>query len=207
MPPVERPDWGEGGENRDLVPSGEANPDWGDEPDDPDAALVDAGVFTQEELTALQTGKPKPGNSEGSLDPAMVAEWEHAGGVEHHLGVAQTTARTVLDSIPDPEGFQSSFDALPQGVQTAIYSYLAVPPGGSARAASEADLQRFASTPEGAELVKEWGGRAGRKLGVLGQRVDLMLDAMSPADEDRAIDWFDALPPAQKKAVLKGLAG
>ncbi len=81
-----------------------------------------------------------------------------------------------------------------------------MPPGGSARAASEADLQRFASTPEGAELVKEWRGRAGRKLGVVRQRIDLMLKAMSPADMDRAMAWFDGLPPAQAKAVLKGLA-
>ena len=207
MAPVERPDWGEGGENRDLVPSGGTNPDWGDESDDPDAALIDAGIFTQEQLTALQTGKPMPADNEGGLDPAMLAEWEHAGGVEHHLGVAQTTARAALEAMPDAEGFQSGFDSLPQGVQTAIFSYLAVSPGGSARTATETDLQQLATTPAGAELVEEWRGRAGRKLGGLGQRVDLMLDAMSPADEDRAIDWFDALPPAQKKAVLKGLAG
>ena len=200
MPPVERPDWGEGGESRALVPSGGIE-------DDPDAALVDAGVFTQSELTALQTGKSMPADNEGTLDPAMLAEWERTGGVEHHLGVVQATARTVLEAMPDPEGFQSGFDALPQGAQTAIYSYLAMSPGGSARAASEADLERLAEIPEGAELIDEWGGRAGRKLGVLRQRIVLMVEAMSPADMDRALVWLDELPAAQAKAVLKGLAG
>ena len=79
--------------------------------------------------------------------------------------------------------------------------------GGAVREASEIDLQRFASTPEGAELVQEWRGRAGRKLGSVRARMERMLDNMSPGEEETALAWFDNLTAAQAKAVLRTLAG
>ena len=107
----------------------------------------------------------------------------------------------------DKAGFQNGFDALPAGVQTAIVSELALSPGGAVRMASQEELQRFASTPEGAELVAEWRSRAGRKIGDVRARMERILDGMSPAEEEKALDWFDALSSPQAKAVLRALAG
>ncbi len=101
---------------------------------------------------------------------------------------------------------ESGFDGLPAGAQTAIMGELALSPG-RGREASEADLERFASTPEGAELVQEWRSRAGRNLATVRTRMERMLGRMSPGEEETALDWFDELPPAQAKAVLRALAG
>ena len=84
---------------------------------------------------------------------------------------------------------------------------LALSPGGSVRVANETDLERFASTPEGAELVQEWRSRAGRNLATVRTRMERMLGRMSPGEEETALDWFDELSPAQAKAVLRALAG
>ena len=102
---------------------------------------------------------------------------------------------------------QSGFDVLPAGAQTAVFTELALPIGGYVREASEADLQRFASTEEGAELVAEWRSRAGRKLGSIRARMERMLDNMSAGEEETALNWFDDLPSPQAKAVLRALAG
>ena len=143
------------------------------------------------------------------LDPEMLAEWDAAGGVDYHLSTAQNAAKAMLDAMPgeDKAGFQTGFDGLPAGVQKSVFNELSLSPGGAVRVASEADLQRFASTEEGAELVTEWGSRAGRKIGDVRARMERMLDGMSPAEEEKALTWFDALPSPQAKAVLKTLAG
>ena len=139
----------------------------------------------------------------------MVADWQQTGGVEHHLGVAQGAAKAVLDAMPveDKAGFRGGFDALPQAAQTAIISELALSPGGAVREADAGELQHFATTEEGAELVQEWRSRAGRKVGTIHDRVQRILGGMSDGEQEKALTWFDNLTAAQAKSVLRGLAG
>ncbi len=143
------------------------------------------------------------------LDQTMLDDWSRTGGQEFHLGVAQGAARGVLDAMPveDKAGFESGFDGLPQAAQTAIISELALSPGGAVREADAGELQHFATTEEGAELVQEWRSRAGRKVGTIHDRVQRILGGMSPGEEETALAWFDNLTAAQAKSVLRGLAG
>ena len=119
--------------------------------------------------------------------------------------VARATAEQLLNAVDDRQGLQRAFDALPGGAQSAVIEELALHPG-HAGAASEHDLARFAATPEGAELVKEWRGRAARNLALLRSRLARMLARMSAADLDSSLAWFDGLSSAHAKAVLRALA-
>jgi hypothetical protein len=123
--------------------------------------------------------------------------------------IARQAVQQVFDGIPADEraDFEASFDALPRGAIDVIREFLDVAPGGSVRPASDADLKRFTSTPEGEELVKAWRGRAAQKLGILRQRIELMRMSMSPEDADAAMRWLDDLPGPHAKAVLLVLAG
>ncbi len=139
----------------------------------------------------------------------MVADWQQTGGVEHHLGVAQGAAQAVLDAMPgdDQAGFRGGFDGLPQAAQTAIITELALLPGGGVRVANAEELQRFGEDEAGGELVQEWRSRAGRKLGIIHDRVQRILGGMSDGEQETALAWFDELNAAQAKAVLRTLAG
>ena len=67
----------------------------------------------------------------------------------------------------------------------------------------DAEVERFATTPEGAELVQEWGDDADARLSMIQTRLLRLEDA---GDIEAAWAWFDALPSPQAKAVLKVLA-
>ena len=126
-----------------------------------------------------------------ALDPALLKEWEGLAGVDHHLGVAQRTSRAALDAVGpvDAETLQKGFDALPA---TASFP-----------SADDAAVQTFASTEEGAELVRDWGRQAARNVGVVRGRMGLMLKSMTPEDRSKAEAWFDELPPFLLRFLTK----
>jgi hypothetical protein len=107
----------------------------------------------------------------------------------------------------DARSLQSSFDSLPMSAIDTIRQYVAVGPGGSAPAASDAAVARFTSTPEGQICAEAWRGRTARNLGRLEQRMRLMLEGM-PDDKsaDAAATWLERLNPQQAAAVYKALA-
>ncbi len=109
--------------------------------------------------------------------------------------------------VRNQAGFRGGFDGLPQAAQTAIITELALSPGGAVREADAGELQHFATTEEGAELVQEWRSRAGRKVGTIHDRVQRILGGMSAGEQETALAWFDNLTAAQAKSVLRGLAG
>jgi hypothetical protein len=117
--------------------------------------------------------------------------------------------RTVLDAVPDAEEFEadfgSMFNELPEHAQLAIRHELATPPDSPARPASEADLERFATTEEGSQLVKAWGKDAGQKLATVRARIDRML--LSGGDMEVAIEWWNGLTSAEAAGLLRALAG
>ena len=92
------------------------------------------------------------------------------------IGVAQTTARTALEAMPDAESFQSGFDALPQGAQTAVFRELALTP-------------RHRGTERDAL-----------------DRLDRIEASMSPSDLEAAETWLENQTPKQMTAILKALA-
>ena len=146
----------------------------------------------------------------GSLSAELLEEWSETGGVEHNLTTARTAATGILDELDDTEQetLGQSFDALPQAAQDRMIGFLAVDPSDRWREAEAADVERFkAEAPEQAELVVEWGDKAGKKLGAILGRVRTLNKSMSPADADAAMIWFQSLSASQSKAVLRHLAG
>jgi len=103
--------------------------------------------------------------------------------------------------------FTGAFDALPEGTRSAIFSEISLGSAGSIRAASEADVTRFTETPEGGEMVREWGHRAAHNLAIVRDRISRILGRMKAEDIAAATQWFDALPPVSAAAIYRMLAG
>jgi hypothetical protein len=171
-----------------------------------------AGTTPQKESDGEVEGDaPALVRSDGSdLAPELREAWEKQGGLQHHLGRAQSTAEAMMEAMSAEErgSFVQAFNALPEGAATAIYSFLAIDPGGSVREASAGDLEVFSAHGEAcADVLQEWGRNAARKYATASARVDLMLSSMSEADAAKAEAWFRALSAAQKASVVKALAG
>ena len=137
---------------------------------------------------------------------SMIAELAETG--EHDLEIAHGYVQATLDAVPiaDRAGFVAGFDGLPPGAQKAIVGELAQPGNEWEGMADEDELENFASTPEGAELVALWDDDADVNLGRVQARLSRIEANTSPAAIETLWDWFDNLPSAQAKAVLQVLA-
>ena len=145
--------------------------------------------------------------SDGAGIPASLREaWERQGGFEPNLRQAQATVQAMLDGMAPEEqaGFMEGFDALPEAATSAAYAYLATG-GGSFGSAPDADIAEFVETPEGKELVTEWGSKAPRHVATIRARLGLMRQAMDAASWKAAEAWLDGLSASQAKAVWKAL--
>lgn len=182
---ITRPDWTE----PDIpveVSKSETHPDWPLVPDEPvvaeEAPVVDTPPLAQTTLSEL-------------------AE-------THDLEIAHMYVQATLDAVPvaDRAGFVAGFDGLPPGAQKAIIGELATPGKEYEGLAGEDELERFASTPEGAELVALWDDDADVNLGRVQARMSRIEANTSPAAIEIMWDWFDELPSSQAKAVFQALA-
>ena len=72
------------------------------------------------------------------------------------------------------------------------------------RPASEAQVQTFATSDIGGDLIKEWGSRAPQKLAMVQASFNQII--ARGGDVGLALEWFDQLPAAQAKAIIRGLA-
>ena len=155
----------------------------------------------------IEAERDDQGDAPG-INPDLLAQWEKQGGIEANVRQVRAVVGAMLDPLEDDDAdaLEESSDALPQGAQTTIYSYLAVA-GGAWPQADAAALQAFGETAEGGELIAEWGNKAARNVGAVRKRMALILDSMTDADRTKTQTWFDALPMAQAKAVMRALAG
>lgn len=123
---------------------------------------------------------------------------------------AQDAVVNVLRDLPDVEAREAlvqGFDeAMPQAAQKAVFAELARRDV-TAPAASAGDVARFASTPEGAALARQWGDSAAARLGVLRARLGRILAAVPAEDRHQAQHWIDSLDPAEFRAVANALTG
>lgn len=139
--------------------------------------------------------------------PALVDDWDASGGFDVQVNKAQGAAHAVLDNLhpKTARGLIQVFDALPATAQQAAYRDMALGRPVVYRDAEPEAVERFASTPEGKELVAEWGGRAARHVAVIRERLNRMTGAMTPHDVERFINWFDDLSPAQASALYNAM--
>ena len=206
--PIERPDWGEG---TALVPADQGG-DGGVAPAEVADAFASPEVAQRyRSMVASRMAKASLPATEasGALDADLVAEWEASGGFAGRLAQAQKGAIAILEGLApdDRAAFTSAFDTLPEGARSAILSEISLGSAGSVRPASDADLTRFASTPEGGGMVSEWGHRAARNLAIVRDRISRILGRMEADEIDAATQWFDGLPPASAAAIYRMLAG
>jgi hypothetical protein len=203
--PIERPDWGEG---TALIPAQEGS---AVQPAEPAHAFANPEVERRyRTMVASRMAKASlpADDARGALDPMLAAEWDASGGFAARLAQAQKGAIAILERL-DPEdrgAFIAEFDGLSEGVRSALFSEISLGSAGSVRTASEADVARFASTPEGDTLVKEWGHLANRNVSMIRDRINRILGRMAAEEIDAATAWFDALPPTAATAIYRMLA-
>lgn len=204
--PIERPDWGEGSA---LVPAGAGGMPAPAEAADGFASPEVAQRYRSMVASRMAKASLPAMEASGTLDAGLVAEWEASGGFAGRLAQAQKGAIAILEGLApdDRAAFTTGFDTLPEGARSAILSEISLGSTGSVRPASDADLARFASTPEGGGMVREWGHRAGRNLAILRNRISRILGRMEADDIEAATQWFDTLPPTGAAAIYRMLAG
>ncbi|WP_428660461.1 hypothetical protein [Reyranella sp.] len=118
-------------------------------------------------------------------------------------------ANGVLANLPPSAGasLESSFNSLPVGVVNACREELAAPCPKFAPPADDAFLARFAASPRGRELAREWGSIAAVRLGRVQARMDRWFDRMAnDADRKTAGAWFRGLPANQASAIFRALS-
>lgn len=132
---------------------------------------------------------------------------EMAGEVKILEGLNAVVA-PVLETAADREAFSSEFDtmysSLPESGQEAMRAVLGGDVIEPSRPASEAQVETFATSDIGGELVQEWGRNAPKKLAMVRASIDQMI--MRGGNLDSAFAWFDKLPAEQAKAIVRSLA-
>jgi hypothetical protein len=165
-------------------------------------------VVEKEELGLLDRREILEAGAE-HLPPELVAAWRASGGLKFNADRARATAETMLADLDEGEraNFTAKIDALPAGARTALYSHLALD-APTHRPANAADVEKFASTPEGKELVDAWARAAPRKVAAVKARMAAIMSAMpSPEDRSAAETWINGLTAPHAKAMWRALAG
>ena len=130
----------------------------------------------------------------------MAAGWNPATYAAGMRGLAD-----VMFACPESErsGLAECFDALAPTVRGAIIAQMAASPPWETPA-TDADLDRFATTPEGAELRRQWGYDAPSRLSRARARAEQILASVD--DAGAILDWFNGLTSNQARAVIATLA-
>ena len=171
-------------------------PDWPMVPDEPETPHIEA---------AEQTAPPAEQTAD-SITETMMAELAASG--EHDLEMAHEAVQATLEAVPaaDRAVFVAGFDGLPPGAQKAIIGELASPRNEWETLADDDELENFAGTPGGEELVALWDDDADTNLGRVQARLERIEANVSPAGLETLWNWFDSLNSGQAKAVLAELA-
>jgi hypothetical protein len=150
-----------------------------------------------------------PAQARAALPSAVVRDWD-AGDFSASLRRCQDAWAMTYGSIGDPEvglWFETSFEALPEGVRAEIYKEAARGVPSFAKPADDAEIQNFVSVGAGAaECVKMWGRRAPEMVGRIYDRFARAYGQMPAADQPAFAHWFDGLTPRERLAVLYTLA-
>lgn len=137
----------------------------------------------------------------------ILEEWSKSGGIAQNYEAARGIIAEVSVTMP-PESraeLHSQIDGLPGGVQAAMIAELA---NSSIRVepATPDHLQRFSATPEGAELVREWGRAARQRVAIVAARVQRLIDRLAPAEAASFTYFADHISGAEFKALATYLS-
>jgi hypothetical protein len=136
----------------------------------------------------------------------LVQEWEMRGGFKPCLEIVQATASEIVRDIGgtrEQRAFMARFDdALPDHVRYALYAELMEGAPGYVQPADAAALAKFGATDVGRELLAEWGSDGPRRVATAWKRAERVKEALGD-DADVFFGWFDDLPPAALKAIMR----
>lgn len=136
---------------------------------------------------------------------ALADAWGDAGGYGSHLRNVQTSVLQIIEglSVREQSVFMERFDTLPESVIASIYLELSLGRMNFLPEVTNADVERFASTPEGAELVDEWGHTAPARIALVQARFSRLVESMkSQADKAIFLAWFNSLSARVAKSIL-----
>ncbi|MEY9099064.1 hypothetical protein ABIA24_001973 [Sinorhizobium fredii] len=125
----------------------------------------------------------------------------------YRRNVGEQAVQNVLAPLAEDEraDLDASLAELPETIREAFRAELQMGTTGSVRAATEAEIDRFAQDEAGALCVKEWRGKSARNVAIVTMRLKRTMKTMSPTDREIAADWFEDLEPEARAAVLKEL--
>lgn len=152
-----------------------------------------------DDLGARRSGNqpaPLPGLDGYTADPAAPSR-------------AVEAAVSIMSKLSPSDRFDlaEAWDwALPEAAKGAAVAELASPPS-FMPPASPADVERFRTDPDNADIAQAWGRAAPTRLGALQTRLRRILSALSPSDRQQATHWLNTAPHTQYAAIVRHLAG
>jgi hypothetical protein len=112
----------------------------------------------------------------------------------------------ILKAVPelDRQAFATSFQQLGGDIPLAVVSELSwgIP---RVAPASREQVSLFASTPEGAQVIKEWGARAPQNVAIIAERYLRALSVLPEDEADDLAEWFERLPPSHAAAIYRSM--
>lgn len=136
-----------------------------------------------------------------NLPEGLEQEWSEAGGAGVMLAVAQSQALGALNDLDEEtvNEVTTSFDALSENTQKAIFQELSLGGVGKARAATDAEVAKIRSDPAGVELMAAFGNRAPVALGKIKTRVGRIEASLSDAERE---SLWNAVASLDESAVI-----
>jgi hypothetical protein len=137
----------------------------------------------------------------------LAEEWSQMHSFPELLRNTQNAVLSIVGEFSEREqrAFMARFDELPAKAVASIYNELAMGKPNYIPEASEEAVAAFSETPEGAELVREWGYGAARRVGIVKARWARAASAMGASAYASVKSWFNGLETNQAKAVLREL--
>jgi hypothetical protein len=136
---------------------------------------------------------------------ALIADWDKGrGGFDGTLEAVNAEAGRLLSGF-DHADFMSAYAGLPIGCRCAVAQGLALGKPNFVPPASKTAVENFASTEDGAALVKEWGARAPENVAMIRARIEGVRSRMSETEREEFGDWLDRIPDGEWIAIARGL--
>ena len=136
----------------------------------------------------------------------LIAEWGVHGAFRPIYEAVQRIASDVVRAVGDARAqrvFLQHFDQdMSESTRLVVYRELAAGVPGYVQPADAAALAKFGASDVGRELLAEWGADGPRRVATAWKRAERVTEALGD-DADTFFEWFNGLPPAALKAIMR----
>lgn len=184
-----------------------------------DRTAYNADVGKQERYRALARRKHEMttgggdtllGATQEAMAVPSLSEWTaqtgSSAGYSEFLNICRSL-NDVFCSTPaaDRDALVSSFEALPDEV-AGIAAMELLNKSRAAGLATGDQVDAFSEEPDGAVLVREWGGAASQKLGLVRRRIERVVEQLDDNDIPAFVGWLQNLSIGASIALYRRLA-